>query len=187
MSHANALIKTSKSKRSWQFVSFILAGISVILTFSLIKVSGNTKVVLIPYTALNENAPISVKGEIGLDSTYLSLLADGDISLFLNWTPKTIDARLSQLKNRLTTEAYANHVEELTKDAAYYKQQGITQTFFPVKKEYKAPNQIIITGHVNRSVGARIMTPVQTTYILSYKQTGSGLYALSSIEIEKKE
>ncbi|HEY9017687.1 MAG: hypothetical protein IBX55_11600 [Methyloprofundus sp.] len=185
MSHADTVITLSKSRRAWQLASLSLATVSIVLSISLLVVSNNTKIVLVPYSALTEKQPITINGEIGLDTAYLSLLSDADLALFLNWTPKTVESRLDQLKFRLSPSALAANLEALTKDAKFYKDQGVTQSFFPTEKKFEAPNKVIVKGFLNRSAGTKPISPVEATYVITYAQVGSGMYVINSLEASK--
>ena len=183
----NTVINTAKAKKAWQFASVALAATSIILAISLVKTSSNTKIVVVPYSALHSKQPIKINGQPALDSTYISLLADADIALFLNWTPKTVEQRLDTIKFRLSPVAYAQNFETLKKNVKFYKENSISQVFFPVKKQFIPPNTVRVSGALNRFAGGKVLEPIDVTYSLSYEQTAEGIYVISSIKTEKKQ
>ncbi|GAB6035433.1 TraE/TraK family type IV conjugative transfer system protein [Galenea microaerophila] len=187
MAHSSLLINTSKSKKAWQFSSIVLAVVCLFLGYALIKNSNNTKVVILPYSAINQNKPVSVTGKIKQDAAYLSLLADADLSLLLNWTPKTIDQRFELLKTRLSPLALSQNQQKLEKDIDFYKTNNISEVFFATKKSFQPPNKVIVSGVLTRFAGGKPLKPINAKYKLTYSHVTGGIYVIDSIEVLEDE
>lgn len=155
----------SKGYQLCRFVVFVLAVLVAFLLVMLVNESGKEKLILLPpavykrvYLTENDASP-----------EYIKEMADYVVYLATNYTPETVDARLSEFLRYVEPGSYRKlkqQVKEIAEDVKFY---GRTQAFYPKKFEIdKAHHRVLITGRLIKSYLGKTIEDKTTTFVLDY-------------------
>lgn len=161
-----------KAVQAWKFATFVLAGVCVLLVFSLIYQARNAPVVLVPHDLAASSARVTVplNGELrGTSHEYLSNVALSDLSLILNFTPDNVISQHQRFMNRLTEDLYGNTREKLLADAQTFKSRAVTQSFYPTNVKVSSDfRRVEVTGTQLRWVGGKESVRSTVVYTVTY-------------------
>lgn len=170
----------------WKFAA-VGAGIAALLLgFGMLRLAGRHQDVLIPWGLVSANTSVKVTGVASQDAAYLDILARADLDALLNWTPETIDEQLHRFLVRLTPSAYAANAITLTNDAKTYVKNNVSESFYLKGLTFLPPDQVQITGVLDRWEGDVHTLTTKVAYTLTYVVGAQGVYAVDAIEVNKK-
>lgn len=162
-----------KTAQAWRTATLVVSAVAVMLAFALVTSARNTPVVLVPeaLATSGERMTVTTNGEIrGTSSEYVANVAQGDLSLILNFTPENVITQHKRFLNRLTDDLYNKQKVDLLVQAERLKKDGITQSFFPSEVRVTPEgNRAVIKGTQIRYVAGKELQRDSITYVISYK------------------
>ena len=155
----------SKGYQLCRFVVFVLSLLIAFLLVTLVNESRKERIILLPpavykkvYLTENDASP-----------EYVKEMADYVVYLATNYTPQTVDARLSEFLRYVDPGSYKKlrrQVKEIAADVKFY---GRTQAFYPKKFEIDTTHhRVYITGRLIKSYLGKTIEDKTTTFVLEY-------------------
>lgn len=172
------------SSRAWRLTTIVLAVMCIGLVINTFRIAGNHQAILIPYGVAISKTNVPVTGESEEDGNYLSILARADLSALLDWQPSNVVRQTNQFLTRLTPAAYAKFNINLTDEATKYERGNVAEAFYPQTINFKTPNQIIVTGSLNRWAGSEQTLKANLKYTIQYAVNAAGIYTIENLEVK---
>ncbi|WP_457569156.1 type IV conjugative transfer system protein TraE [Desulfurobacterium sp.] len=174
---------TSYNLNVCRSIALMLAFLVCFLVVQLLKVSRDTRVILVPphlaqkvFVATDDASP-----------AYLKEMADYVIYLATNYTPQTVESRLQAFMKYVAPEAYSDvqkQIKNIAEDSKFY---GKTQAFYPERfKIDKQQKKIEVTGRLLKFYMGKLASDETTTFILKYR-IRNGEFQVLSLYPKKKE
>lgn len=163
------LEKWANVSKGYQLCRFVVLVLSLLVGFLLVMVvneSGKEKLILLP-PAVYKKVYIT---ERDASPEYIKEMADYVVYLATNYTPETVDARLSEFLRYVDPGYYRKlrkQVKEISADVKFY---GRTQAFYPKKFEIDKKNhRIFITGRLIKNYLGKTIEDRTQTFVLEYE------------------
>ncbi len=162
-------------------IVIVLSVISVVLTVSLIHVSSNQRVILIP--ALMDKQ-FSYEGNKP-SRTYLEMMGLSVASYLMNYNPHNVKYKFARFLSIIAPEYHDVVKEKLSKIARQSIKYGVSQAFAVTGdiKVYK--DRVELGGILYRYSMGKLIESVKITYVLKYRINKLGKFEVLSYEIKE--
>lgn len=172
--YPDALANIFQSAKAWRSVALVMIGMFIAQTFLMLHISAQRTVILIP-----QGLPVTKDGitlNLGEPYTpdYLTSLAKGDIYSLLSWTPETVQAQYGLFLSRATPTLQSERRADLLAEAASFKEDGITQSFYVSRTYVKNQNEVTLHGVLVRAMGGKEVFRGPAAYTITYANAGGG-------------
>jgi len=173
--------------RAWKYACLILGIVCFGLCYFLVSAAKNAPMVLIPYDFAVADGPQKIKpgGNDGMGSPdYLSQIALGDLATVLNWTPLSVEVQHQRFLNRMTPNLYAEQNVTLLAQAADFRNNSTTESFYPSGSKADAKGmQTVVDGTLVRWTGEKETLRLKVSYTITYAQY-KGYLHVSGLQIK---
>lgn len=175
-SFLRALSNAKKERSAWKLVSLLLAGLLVLMVFSMTRMAGNLPTYLVSYEMATSTGKLKLTPYGPQDPKYLASIAEQDANLLLTWIPENVQIQYSKFKNRMSRELYAKEQVRLSSEAKKYADSVTTSVFYPLKT-YVSPktNRVRLSGLLKRHEGGKEVLSRQVDYVIEYENKGGML------------
>lgn len=178
-----ALVNAEARNSIWRNVSILMAGLVMVLLYSMIRMGQTVPVRLIPYEVATGMQAMEVGPNGENAKEYLGHIAEADLALFTNWRSDTVGKRFGGLSKRMTPGLLARQQQSLREEATKFERSRYQQVFHPKAVQALSGSKIRIVGSLQRWSGEIEVLNTNLTYILSYTWF-SGMPLLDGIEVE---
>lgn len=171
--YTDAVANAFSEAKAWRTATLFLMLICGVLAFSLIYQSRTTPVILVPAGYDTAKGPMKVvpsKDFAEASPDYLAQIALGDLALILNWIPDDVELQHQRFLNRMTPELYAEQNVTMMQQAAEYKSNSTSQSFYPNSTKVGTKGQVVIEGTLVRWTGEKESVRVRVSYTITYSK-----------------
>jgi hypothetical protein len=190
--YSDAVANAFSEAKAWRAASLLLGLVVGILAIALVMQSRATPLTLVPmdFATSKGNVTIQPTKDFGASSAdYIAQLALGDLALVLNWTPENVQVQHMRFMNRMTPDLYAEQNVTLSAQAAEFRSNSTTQSFYPNTTKVgngdgAGSSKVIVEGTLVRWTGEKESIRIRVSYVLSYAKY-RGYAHVSSLKIQK--
>lgn len=189
--YSDAVANAFSEAKAWRAASLLLGLVVGILAIALVMQSRATPLTLVPmdFATSKGNVTIQPTKDFSQSSPdYIAQLALGDLALVLNWTPENVQVQHQRFLNRMTPELYAEQNVTLTTQAAEFRANSTSQSFYPnttkVGNGEGGSSKVVVDGTLVRWTGEKESIRVKVTYNITYAKS-RGYAHVASLKIQK--
>lgn len=181
--YLNTVYGLSKSVRAWRLLSFIFAILVGSMLYFYFDALNRMPVRLIPYNYAINKRVNTIQESGGIPADYLARTAIGDVSLFNNWTPRTIKTQYQRFLNRTSPSLFASEQVSLINKAEKMTDGIRTRAFFPRETNVIEGREVEVIGRLKRYEGQELVDDNQVLFRVRYRQL-QGVPYIYSIDQE---
>ena len=186
--YSDAVANAFSEAKAWRAATVLLGLVVGVLAIALVIQSRATPLTLVPASFATSQGNITIEPTKDYSESspdYLAQIALGDLALVLNWTPDNVEVQHQRFMNRMTPELYAEQNVAMMTQAAEFKANSTTQSFYPTDTRVSSKgSQVVVDGTLVRWTGEKESIRVKVTYTLTYAKS-RGYAHVSSLKIQK--
>ena len=163
-------------------IILVLSVVSIVLTISLVNVSSNQRVILVP--ALMDKQ-FSYEGNKP-SRTYLEMMGLSVVSYLMNYNPHNVKYKFARFLSLVAPEYHDIVKEKLSKIARQSIKYGVSQAFAVTGDIKVFKDRIELGGILYRYSMGKLIESTRATYVLKYRINKLGKFEVLGYEIKDK-